>query len=505
MIEVEDIEQIRRAYFRDGLSIREIGRTLHHSRRVIRRAIESADPGAYRLVQERPAAVLGPWKEKIDALWEESQRMPRKQRYTARKIYQELQKDGYAGSEVTVSRYVGQKRQASRAKQVFLPLEFDPGEDAQVDWGEAVVELAGKRVTVQLFIMRLNYSHARFVMAFPFQKQEAFFEGHIQAFRFFGAVPKRITYDNLKTAVYRILSGRNRQEQVAFVAFRSHYLFGSRYCTPAQGHEKGGVESDVGFSQRNFMAPMPKVGSYEELNNLLAEACLRDLDRHVRGSQESVAARLASERPLMLERPAADYRAYREHLATVNPYGLVALDTNRYSVPGHVGEEVRMRAYAFRVEILVGEEIIARHARCFGQEQDVIEPMHYLSALVQRPGAFEHAVPMRRWRTDWPPVYETLLAELRQRWPDERGLREFLDILALHKDHPAELIERAIATTLELGAVHLDGVQLCLRQLATGQEPPATLDLSGRDRLASIGQQPVNLDQYDTLLSGGRS
>ena len=501
MIKVEDVEKIRRAYFREELSIREIGRRLHHSRRVIRRAIESADPGEYRLVQERPAPVLGPWKEKIDALLVESQKMRRKQRYTARKIYQELQKQGYDGSEVTVSRYVGQKRRMSEANQVFLPLEFDPGEDAQVDWGEAVVEMAGEQVVVQMFILRLNYSHARFVMAFPFQKQEAFFEGHIQAFRFFGAVPKRITYDNLKTAVYRILSGRNRTEQVAFVTFRSHYLFESRYCTPGQGHEKGGVESDVGFAQRNFMVPLLKVGSYEELNGALCEICRCDMDRRVRGGEATVAEKLAAEQPLMLELPRADYQAYREHLATVNRYGLVPLDTNRYSVPGHVGEEVRIRAFAFRVEILVGEEIIASHRRCFSQEQDIIEPLHYLTALVQRPGAFEHAVPMRRWRAEWPPVYETLLAELRRRWPNERGLREFLSILALHKDHPRELIVQAIETALALGAVHLDGVQLCLHQLLTRPEHPLALDLSGHDRLAGIGQQPVNLGQYDTLLS----
>ena len=223
-------------------------------------------------------------------------------------------------------------------------------------------------------------------------------------------MPKRITYDNLKTAVFRILNGRNRTEQVAFVAFRSHYLFESRYCTPGQGHEKGGVESDVGFAQRNFMVPMPKVDSYEELNSLLRAACLQDRERRVRGGQETVAEKLAAEQPLMLELPATDYRACREHLATVNPYGLVPLDTNRYSVPGHVGEEVRLRAYAFRVEILAGEEIIACHPRCFAQEQDVIEPLHYLAAMTQRPGAFEHALPMRRWRAEWPPIYETLLS-----------------------------------------------------------------------------------------------
>jgi transposase len=500
MIKVEDVEKIRWAYYRDGLSLREIGRRLHHSRRVIHRAIESAEPGQYRQVRERPQPVLDAWKAKIDALWEESQKLPRKQRYTARKIYGELQKQGYGGSEITVSRYIGEKRRAAQAKPVFLPLEFDPGEDAQVDWGEAVAEIAGQRVVVQLFIMRLNYSHARFVEAFPFQKQEAFFEGHSQAFHFFGAVPKRITYDNLKTAVYRILAGRNRTEQVAFVAFRSHYLFESRYCTPGQGHEKGGVESDVGFSQRNFMVPLPRVNSYEELNAALRQACVQDLERRLRGGTDTVAAKLAAERPLMLALPPGDYPTYREHLVSVNPYGLVVLDTNRYSVPGHIGEEVRLPAYAFRVEILAGEAVIATHAHCFGREQDVIEPLHYLAALVQRPGAFEHAVPMRRWRAEWPPIYETLLAELRQRWPEERGLREFLNILALHKDYSADQLTQAIEAALQLGAVHLDGVQLCLRQLSAGKELPAALDLSGHTRLAGIGEQPVNLSQYDALL-----
>lgn len=502
MIKVEEVEKIRRAYFLDEQSIREIARTLHHSRRVIRRAIESAEPGQYRLAQDRPAPVLGPWKEQIDALWTESQGMPRKQRYTARKMYQALREAGYQGSEITISRYVAEKRRESRVKEVYLPLEFDPGEDAQVDWGAAVVELNGERRVVQLFIMRLNYSHARFAIAFPFQKQEAFFEGHIQAFHFFGAVPRRITYDNLKTAVLRILQGHNREEQAAFVAFRSHYLFESRYCTPGQGHEKGGVESDVGFAQRNFMVPLRKVNSFQELNAALQADCRADLQRRLRGSPETVAERLAGERAQMLERPKADYQACRQHSAVVNPYGLVPLDTNRYSVPGHVGEEVRLRAYVFELEILAGEEVIARHKRCFGQAQDIIEPLHYLKALVQRPGAFEHAVPMRRWRAEWPLVYETLLAELRRRLPDGKGLREFLAILKLHEDHTPAAMTKAIQMALELGAVHVDGVQLCLRQLDSEQAERIPLDLSDRAHLAGIGAQPVNLRQYDALLSG---
>jgi transposase len=505
MIKVEDVEAIRRVHFLDGLSIREISRKLHHGRRVIRQALESAAPGQYRQVRPRRAPVLDAWKERIDALWTEGQQLPRKQRYTARKIYQEVQKAGYPGSEITISRYIAQKRQASQDKHAYLPLAFDPGQDAQVDWGEAVAEINGLRTAVQLFIMRLNYSHARFVMAFPFQKQEAFFEGHIQAFRFFGAVPQRITYDNLKSAVFRILAGHNRTEQAAFVAFRSHYLFASHYCTPGQAHEKGGVESDVGFAQRNFMAPLHRVASYAELNAALRERCRQDQQRRVRGSPETVAQRLAAEQPQMLPRSQTDYQAYREYRVAVNAYGLVPLDTNRYSVPsGRMGAVVTLRAYSFQVEILVGDEVIARHHRCFGREQDIIEPLHYLTPLAQRPGAFEHAVPLRQWRPEWPPVYETLLTELRQRWPDGRGLCEFLAILKLHDSHAPEALVGAIQAALNLGAVHLDGVRLCLRQLAANQEPPALLDLSDKPALARIGEQPINLYQYDTLLAASQ-
>ena len=500
MISVEEREQIRRAYLIEGKTQRRIAKELRVSRKTVRKAIEEAGPSIYTLSGPRPAPVLDEYKARIEALLAEAERMPRKQRYTGRKIFELLKEEGFAGSESTVRAYIGRQRRGKQRTPVYLPLEFDPGEDAQVDWGEAVVEMGGERVAVQMFIMRLNYSRARFVMAFPFQKQEAFFEGHVQAFRFFGGVPKRITYDNLKTAVFRILAGRNREEQSAFVALRSHYLFESRYCTPGQGHEKGGVESDVGFAQRNFMTPMPRVGSYAELNALLHAACLRDRERRVRGSSETVAEKLAMEKSQMLELPQTDYRAYRQRLATVNPYGLVPLDTNRYSAPGHVGETVQLRAYAFHVEIWAGEEMIAQHERCFGQQQDVIEPLHYLTALVQRPGAFEHAIPMRRWRAKWAPIYETLLAALRQRWPGERGLQEFLSILELHREHAADQIILAIEMALTLGAVHRDGVQLCLRQLSAAPELPVALNLSQHTRLASIGEQPVNLQQYNALL-----
>ena len=507
MLQVEDYEEMRRAYFRDKLSIREIAKRFHHGRPVVRKALAEAEPRPYTLETVRTAPVLGPYMQRIAELLEESDRQPAKQRYTGHTIFKMLEKEHYAGAEVTVRRYVGQQRQAKRTRQAYLPLEFDPGQDGQVDWGEAVVELNGERVTVQVFVMRLNHSKARFCMAFPFQKQEAFFEGHIQALHFFGGVPHRITYDNLKTAVFEILKGHNRREQRAFTAFRSHYLFDSYYCTPGQGHEKGGVESDIGFAQRNFLAPMPKVASFAELNAQLRQACLDNAQRLVRGEEQSVAEKWQAEQTALLPLPATDHKACTTHAVKPNPYSQVVFETNRYSVPtNHIDDALVLRAYPFRIEILAQEAVIASHVRCLGREQDVLEPLHYLRLLVQRPGAFEHAIPMRRWRAQWPEVYERLLQRLQAAWPDGRGLREFLAILKLHLDHPADLVEQAIRAALELGAVHLDGVELCLRQLAAPQEPAKVLDLSRYPHLQSIGSQPVNLRQYDSLLAsaGGR-
>jgi transposase len=498
---VEEYETIRRAYFLEGKSIREISRQLKHGRTLVRKAITHAEPPGYRLRKHRPAPMLGPYQKRIETLIEESDQMPRKQRYTANKIYQIIRAEGYVGSAGSVHNYVSRQRKKRKRKQLYLPLEFDMGQDAQVDWGVGIVEMAGERVKVQMFVMRLNYSRARFVMAFPFQKQEAFFEGHIQAFRFFAGVPRRITYDNLKTAVFRILEGHHREEQQAFKGFRSYYLFESHYCTPGQAHEKGGVENDVGYVQRNFLAPMPRVDSFKELNVYLHSQCQQDLERHIRSHQRTVQQLLKAEKKHLIPMPESDYQACRTHLVKVNPYSQVVFETNRYSVPTNIREkQLVLRAYPFRIEILAMDAIVATHPRSFDRQQDVIEPLHYVALLVQRPGAFEHALPVRRWRRYWPAEFDELLEGLRQRWPDGRGVREFLTIMQLHQEHSQELVHKAVKMALELGAAHLDGVQLCLHQLQHPDLSAAELDLSNHPELVNVGTQPVNLAQYDHLL-----
>ena len=502
MRKVEDYERIRKAYFIEGLSIRQIAQQYHHSRRLVRKAISQPEPGEYQLTRPRPANVMGPFKSRIHELIEESKKLPRKQRYTAGKISELISKEGYCGSKGTVLNYVSRERQKLKSGKAYLPLEFDPGRDVQVDWGEAVVILQGERTKVQFFAMRLNYSRVRFVMAFPFQKQEAFLEGHIQGFHFFGGVPYRITYDNLKTAVFRILEGHNREEQRGFQAFRSHYLFDSFFCNPAQGHEKGGIENDVGYIQRNFFSPLPEVGSYEELNQILLEQCKQNVHRHIRGKDQSVEDLWKSEIPCLLPLPVSDYRACISKPVKANPYSQVVHDNNHYSVPvEYVDRQLMLRAYAFRIEVLFIDDVIAEHPRCFEKERDILDPLHYLELLEERPGAFDHASPMRQWRKQWPPAYEKLLSILRKEQQyDSKGIREFITILRLHKTYPHDMVRCAVQSALETSMPHLDGVQYHIHRQIEADHPTTPLDLCAFPELARIGKQPIDLNTYDQLL-----
>jgi len=354
---------------------------------------------------------------------------------------------------------------------------------------------------VQLFYMRLCYSRKLFMMAFPSQKQESFFEGHVRAFHWFQGISRRHSYDNLKTAVMRVLEGRNRQEQQAFVVFRSHYLFESHFCTPGLGNQKGGVEHGVGFGRRNFMVPLPKVASFEELNEHLLVQCLADDRRRVDRQKVTIGEAWEMEKPYLLPLPARDYDCCVSRSATLNPYSQVVLDTNRYSVPvDQAYRNLVVKAYPFRIDILYLDKVIASHRRCYGREEDIFDPLHYLPLLEQRPGAFEHAKPIRRWREEWPPVYESLLQRLQEQRLNSQGVREFVRVLKLHRDHPAKLVARAVEQALAYGCAHADGVELCLHQLSNPEAPVPSLNLVDQPSWASVGEQPPDLNCYDQLL-----
>jgi len=503
MIDVEKWESVRHGYYNEGKSVRTLMRETGHSFRTIRRLIEGSEPGQYVQKKGRAAPVLGAYKAQIDTLLAANASLPRKQQYTASRIYQRVREAGFGGAESTVRHYVSGVRKQVRRPAVFLPLSFEPGRDAQVDWGEAEVILQGRRVTVELFVMRLNYSRRTFVMAFPSQKQEAFFQGHVAAFHHFGGVPWRLTYDNLTTAVRKILQGQARQEQTAFLTFRGQYLFESHFCTPGAGHEKGGVEHGVGFVRRQYLVPLPAVASFGELNAYLQQCCLTDDQRQVQGQPAAIGAMWRDEAPVLRPLPAHDYACCRCVAASLTPYSQVIVETNRYSVPvAQACRRLTVKLYPFQVEIYDPAQTVALavHERCYGREQDIFDPLHYLPLLQQRPGAFEYAKPLRQWRAQWPAIYETLLAHLRQQWPEGRGVREFITILQLHQHHPAALVEAAITQAIAHQCAHADGVHLCLNQLLVPVVPAVRLDLQTQPQLLGIGEQPVNLAQYDVLL-----
>lgn len=505
MLTVKQWEQIRRAYHVEGQSIRAIARTTGLARRTVRKMVEAEAPPKYQR-PAREAHKLGPYKERIQGLLAQNKTLPRKQRWTTPTIMRVIEAEGYRGAESTVRHYVGQVRKLQNQPAVYLPLAFDPGTDAQMDWGEGDVILAGQQVTVQLFLMKLSYSRRTFIMAFPGQKQEALFAGHVAAFDFFGGVPQRISYDNLKTAVKEILQGRHRVEQEAFFHFRGHYLFESHFCTPGAGNEKGQVEHSVGFNRRNYLVPLPVVDSFAELNDYLYQCCLDDDERVVTGQPATIGQMWQAEREQLRPRPTHPFDCCRLTTVRLNPYSQVQLETNRYSVPTDQGrQQLTAKLYPFEVKVYrTGEsDPIATHPRCYDKQQEIIDPLHYLPLLQQRPGAFDHAKPVRQWRTTWPSVYETLLAHLRQKWPDGRGVREFIAILHLHRSHDAADVTAAIEAALAHHCAHADGVRLWLTQSQQPETVFAALDLRDHPRLVAVGQQAVQASAYDALLGGG--
>jgi transposase len=289
---VEQFEQIRRDHARGGLSVRALAKRHGVHCRAVNQALELAVPPTKRRPSSRSAPKLGAFRLVIDAWLEGDLKAPRKQRHTARRVWQRLVEErGAVVSERQVCRYVrGKRRGLGEVGEVFVPLISDAGVEAEVDWGRAKVCLRGELVGVHLFEMRACFSGAEFVMAFGDETQQAFLEGHVRVLDWHGGVFDLIRYDNLKSAVARVLRGRRRVESDRFVGLRSHYRFESSFClSGVQGaHGKGGVEGDIGRFRRRHLVPVPEVSSIEELNELLEEAWWADLDRTITGRSETV-------------------------------------------------------------------------------------------------------------------------------------------------------------------------------------------------------------------------
>jgi transposase len=389
---VHDKDEVRRAYFRDGKNKSQIAQELGMDRRTVKKLLAMSPDEAPRYHRSQPISrpVLGKHIAVIHHWLALDADAPRKQRHSAQRIYERLrEEEGYLGSYSAVRDYLQQVRK--RPKEFFLPLAFAPGEMAQVDWAEVTIQLAGVPTVVYLFALTLNYSGAVYFEAFTRANQEAFFQGHVNAFLFLRGIPLCITYDNLKSAVQAMLKGNKREENAHFVSFKNAWLFESRFCNPASGNEKGRVENMIKFAERNLFTPVPQVNSLAELNVLLKERCVAYQGRTQARQSETVGERLNQELPHLLPLPAHLPQPCSLVPVKADKSALVQFETNRYSVPcEYAYQQLWLKVFVDKIEITNQQTVIATHTRLKGRYQEAIRFEHYRKALERKPGGQKH-------------------------------------------------------------------------------------------------------------------
>lgn len=496
MLTVEEYEAIRRKVRIEGRSQRAAARELGHSRRTVKKALEAGEPLGYRrrAAVSRPA--IGPVQGIIDAWLEQDKKRERKQRHTSKRIWERLCEEyGFAGSVSAVRRYVKERRQ--HQGEVYFPLSFELGEEAQVDWGEVWVVLNQRPCKVLLFCMRLCYSAASFVRAYLTQDQTSLLDGHVRAFEYFGGVPRRLAYDNPKTIVTRVGLGRERTLTARFVALRSHYLFETRFCNVACGNEKGHVENLVKRAQRTYATPEPQASDLEGLNVHFALCCRKDLAGQASRRQETRGELLEQERALFLALPARPFDACVTHSTFASKESLVRVRGNDYSVPvcwAH--HPVLVRLYVERVELWHGEERLAVHRRSFGSGEFILDPYHYIPLLERKPGGLLNGRPFKG--EPWGEDFTRLRDELEYRYGTE-GTRKFVRVLLLFAEFPQEAVKTAVAACVLRRAFSDEAVRVALTQ--SPRPASVELDLSRYPGLqvATSGTRPAVV--YEALLA----
>ena len=496
-------EQIRKAHEREQLSVRELARRFRVHRRDVRQALVSAVPPERRRA-ERPAPVLDRWKPTIDEWLLADRLAPRKQRHTARRVWQRLAEEHQAlVGESTVRRYVAEVRRRMDVPlvEVMVPQHHPLGEEAEVDFGTARVVLAGVPVDVSMFVMRLSASGRGYARAYLNECQEVFLDGHVRGFEHLGGVPGRIRYDNLKAAVERVLKGRDRVESDRFIALRSHYGFDSFFCQPGLkgSHEKGGVEGEVGRFRRRHMVPVPRVNSMGELNELLIVGAASDDQRFIAQRRITVAEHFALEVDTLRALPGEpfDFTVVGAH--RVDRKSRVSVRGCLYSVPAcHVGKRLDVRIGAETIDVYHGAATVARHARGL-KGDEVLALDHYLEVLAIKTGAFPGATALARARAGgvFGATHERFWAEARRRLGDRDGTRALIEVLLLHRSIPADALIAGIQRALTAGSI--DAAVIAIEARRAGEPAVATVVPIG-EGLSRFDRPAPSIANYDDLL-----
>jgi transposase len=496
-----DMEQwsgIRRRVLVEGASKRSVLREtgIHHE--TLEKMLTHSQPPGYRREVPYPKPKIGPYEARIRQILEEDKGAPKKQRHTAKRIFERIQAEGYTGGYTQVKEVVRELRK--RQKEVFLPLVHRPGE-AQADFGYALVKENGRLRKVAFFVMTLPYSDAIFLQVFDRITTEVLWEAHRRAFEFFQGVAWRITYDNEKVSVLKILSAHGRKLTDGFLQLQSHYLFEAHFCRVNRPNEKGAVESDVRYGRQNFLVPVPQVRELEELNAELVERCRADLSRQSRGKVGRRGERLHEDQAAFQPLPAVPFDACRKQSTTASSLSLVRFDRNDYSVPVRCAHQpVVVKGYVGRVEVWQQTERIAEHRRRWGKDGVSFDPVHYLALLERKPGALDHARPLEGW--DLPDCFGVL----RRRLTDEEdregdGTREYIRVLRRLETHALRPVARAVHKGLNVNALTRDAIAQFLLPQEDWRQTPFRLE--GREHLRHVRVEQTDVSQYGSLLAVG--
>jgi transposase len=507
---VELFEQLRREYEFGIGTIKGVAEKFGVHRRMVRQALDSALPPA-RTYRARARPALGPAVAAfIDAILEADRRAPRKQRHTARRIHRRILAElpEHRVAESTVRNHVRARKRAlglgPGTRETFVPQSYAWGREAQIDWYEAYAALGGERVKLQVFAMRSMASGAAFHRAYPRATQQAFLEAHEHAFRYFGGVFAVLRYDNLTSAVRKVLRGHRRDETARFIAFRSHWCFAAAFCTPAAGHEKGGVEGEAGYFRRNHWVPLPVAMDLDALNAALLAGCRADEQRLIDGRELSVGAALAIERAHLQPLAAAGFDLAEISYPRVDKSGCVTVKTNAYSVPLPPGTAVEARVDAAHVEIRHEGRCVARHERCYSRRQQILDLEHYLDVLERKPGALAGSTPLAQWRRAgrWPACYDALWQRLMQRHGKQNGTRAMIAVVALGREFGHDRLRSAVTTAVSLGASDVGAVRYLLTATTLHRAPSEPIAVAAD--LARFERPLPAMAEYDRLLPQAR-
>lgn len=438
---------------------------------------------------------LDPFRPAIHAMLDSDRQSHRKQRHTAWRIFERLRDEHRYDGGYTLVKDAVRELKLSR-KEVFLPLQHDPGE-AQVDFGYCYVNLAGQRQQVVMFVLSLPYCDAVCCQVFPRECSEVFLEGHVRAFQFFGGVPRRISYDNTKVAVAKIVGDREREQTKEFQRLAGHFLFEPHFCLVRRPNEKGHVERLLDYARHRCLVPIPTVNSLEELNRQLEAWCRKDLAQTARKQSVPKQVRLIEDQAAFLPIPEQDFEARRVVPGQADSLSLVTFDRNQYSVPTrYAHRHVMIMAGIEEVRIVFEDQLIAQHRRCWDRDQTFFEPIHYLALLERKPGGFDFAKPLAGWEL---PVSFGILRRQLEADLGSRGTREFIKVLRLLERHTLAALKAAVETALELGTTSADAVRLIVD---ASQEPPIGLfSLDGRPQLKLVRVEQTRIAAYQSLLT----